>query len=306
MRTSGEPFIGTGTNPGLERARYIVAKRLLVNDCEPPRRGAAACAKARLLLVTKSPRETGPLPWSLQGTALTQTARQRRTKAVVAIGASAVLHVGLLIGLLVYRPVLFIPVEPAGPPEAIIPILLMPRTPPAAAGSAPRGEFRLHRRAPRFGALPPEVTPLVTNTPVAAAPTTAPATTTATAPAAAGPDLRAALRYGAGGCANRATLSRNDRDVCDERFGKAARDGEFIPPGLGMSPAKRAMLDQAAAAKEAYTAYKEREVPPAMIKPEPPDYDGEAYTSGAGASALGPITHRPSTRAARKLGRLPP
>ena len=56
---------------------------------------------------------------------------------MVAIGASAVLHVGLLVGLLLYRPVLLIPVEPAGPPEAIIPILLMPRVPPAAAAGRP-------------------------------------------------------------------------------------------------------------------------------------------------------------------------
>lgn len=180
-----------------------------------------------------------------------QTARQRGTKTVVAIGASAVLHVGLLVGLLLYRPALFIPVEPAGPPEAIIPILLMPRVKPAAAAGAPQGDLKLHRRAQRFAALPPEVTPLVTATPARSAPAGASGTAPTTAPSAAtaaGPDLRAALRYGAGGCGNRATLSRSERDLCDERLGRTAASADFIPAPI--EPAKRAYYDAVTLAKK--------------------------------------------------------
>jgi hypothetical protein len=121
-------------------------------------------------------------------------------------------------------------------------------------------------------------------------------------------DVKAALRHSPVGCANDLAvgLSRVERELCDESLGKGAKDTEFIPPGVGMTPAKRALLDQAAAAKEAHKANMEREGPPAMSKPEPADYDGEIYTSGAGASAVGPSTHKPSTRAAKKLGRLPP
>ena len=101
-------------------------------------------------------------------------------------------------------------------------------------------------------------------------------------------------------------LNRFERDLCDETLGKGAKDAEFLPPGLGMTPAKRALLDQAAAAKAARKAQMEAAAPPAMIEPPPADYDGDPYVSGAGASAMGPVAHQPSTRAARTLGRLPP
>jgi hypothetical protein len=121
--------------------------------------------------------------------------------------------------------------------------------------------------------------------------------------------VKAALRHSPVGCGNTLAvgLSRAERELCDESLGKGAKDAEFIPPGMGMTPAKRALLDQAAAAKEARKAAAERPGgPPAMVKPEAADYDGDPYTSGAGASAVGPSTHKPSTRAAKKLGQLPP
>jgi hypothetical protein len=180
------------------------------------------------------------------------SATRRRTIRTAAIAASALAHVAVLIALVLYRPVLIIPEEPGGPPEAIIPILLLPRTPPPPAGGAPQGEVRLHRRAQRFAAVPPPVTPLVTAVPAQPeaeakpAPTTAPPSP-ATLPLVS-PDLRAALRRSAVGCANRTALSRAERDVCDERFGKAAGSEPYIAAAI--NPAKRAYYDAVADAKK--------------------------------------------------------
>ena len=181
------------------------------------------------------------------------TAPRRRTTRAAAVVLSAIAHAGLLIALLLYRPVLIIPNEPAGPPEAIIPILLLPRTPPAAAGGAPQGGLRLHRRAPRFAPIPPPVAPVVTAgapAPAAASlapPTAQPSPTSSPAP---GPtaDLRAALRRGAVGCANRASLSRAERDLCDERFGKGVAADAYIPAPI--NSLKRAYYDAVAEAKK--------------------------------------------------------
>lgn len=239
-----------------------------------------------------------------------QTARRRRT--IIATAISAVVHAVVLTIVALQAPMLRMPPDIGGPPEAIIPILILPRAPPAAANARP-APIRLHRRPQRN--LPPEV-PLLPlplpapAPPAAAAPRAAAPVSVHPAPQPEGPrgDVKAALRHSEVGCANGLAvgLSRSERDLCDENLGKGTKDAEFIPPGVGMSPAKRALLDQAVAAKEAHKADMARETPPAMAKPEPADYDGEVYTSGAGASAVGPITHAPSTRAAKKLGRLPP
>jgi len=179
------------------------------------------------------------------------TARRRRTSATAAIGASALAQLGLLVALLLYKPVLVAPQEPSGPPVAIIPILLLPRTPPAAAGGPVQGELRLHRRAQRQASLPPPVAPLVTAAPVADAPAKAlsPAapSISASGPSASGPDLRTALRRSAVGCANRAGLSRTERDVCDERLGRGAAAEAYIPTPL--EPRIRAYYDAVAKAK---------------------------------------------------------
>src|ERR1700760_808986 len=74
-----------------------------------------------------------------------QTARRRRT--TWAISASLIAHVAVGIFLLVQHPTLVAPVSEPGPPQAIIPIVLMPRTPPPTAGHlAPSQPIRLHRR----------------------------------------------------------------------------------------------------------------------------------------------------------------
>ena len=58
-------------------------------------------------------------------------------------------------------------------------------------------------------------------------------------------EVRAALRHSYVGCADRDVvgLNRAERDLCDERFGKGARDAKFA--GLGLSPEKQRLLDAA-------------------------------------------------------------
>jgi hypothetical protein len=240
-----------------------------------------------------------------------QTARRRRT--IVATAGSAVAHLVVLAILAVQSPSLRIRDEPSGPPQAIIPILILPRTPPPAGSNAPPAPIRLHRRPQRNlpDALPIAPLPVPAPAQPVGPPKAAAPVSVHPAPMPEGPrgDVRTALRRSPVGCSNTLAvgLNRAERDLCDETLGKGAKDAEFIPPGVAMSPAKRALLDQAAAVKEARKAEAERPGgPPAMVKPQPADYDGEPYTSGAGASAVGPITHKPSTRAAKKLGRLPP
>src|SRR5579859_2596529 len=89
-----------------------------------------------------------------------QTARRRRNSWAVA--ASVVVHLGVLVAALVYRPTLKIPNEPGGPPEPIIPILLMPRTPtPLAGRHGPQAPIQLHRRVQRNMPTETPVAPVV-------------------------------------------------------------------------------------------------------------------------------------------------
>src|SRR5258708_40038537 len=82
------------------------------------------------------------------------TATRRRTTWAVA--ASIIAHLAVAIVVLLQRPTLPMPEQERGPPEAIIPVLIMPRTPPPAAGRpSPPAPIRLHRRPQRF--VPPEV-----------------------------------------------------------------------------------------------------------------------------------------------------
>lgn len=234
-----------------------------------------------------------------------QTARRRGTTWAVA--ASIVAHLGVLTALLLQRPTLRIPLEAGGPPEAIIPLLILPRTPPPATGQGTKpAPIQLHRRPQRNLADEPPVVPLLV-------PAEKPADIPAQAPAPAAPRappqleppsdaVRATLRSTLG-CteARMAGFTREDRSNCLERFGRGARDEPYLPPAL--SPATRAALERAGAAKLAQKTAAERAAPTARLRPEPADYDGEPYT---GPSPLGPVGHAASKRAAPTLGRLPP
>lgn len=191
-----------------------------------------------------------------------QTATRRRTSW--AIAASVIAHVAVLVVLALQRPELRMVVEQAGPPPPIIPILLMPRTPPPTAGKlVPPTPIRLHRRPQRF--IPPDapsapIAPPTPPAPAAAAPPRPGPVVIHPAPLPAGPtgDVRTALRQGAPGCANQLAvgLNRAERELCDEKLGKGAKDAPFLAPGLAMTAGKKALLDQQAADREADYRYK--------------------------------------------------
>jgi hypothetical protein len=240
-----------------------------------------------------------------------QTAKRRLTIGAVVI--SVAVHVVVLAILALHAPVLRVPLEPAGPPEAVIPVLMLPRTPPVASGSGVRpAPIQLHRR-PQPN-LPPAlpVAPLVaperrppeppSAPPLPAAPIAPPTVTSE--------NVRSALRT-TFGCsdAQMMNLSPSERARCLESLGQGARDAPFLPPSLGLSPGKRAAFDKAAAAKEAQKAAADRPAPAASATPAMPEastYDGEPYIAGGGTSAIGPVQHPPSKRAAQKLQPLPP
>ena len=232
------------------------------------------------------------------------TARRRRRSWAVA--ASVLAHLGVLIAVLLQHPTLTIPVEPGGPPEAIIPVLILPRTPaPLAGHGAKPVPIQLHRRLLRNLPDLPPVAPVVIAPPK---PAEAPAQAAGPAApkAAAQPPppsnaVRAMLRTTLG-CTD-VRLSRDERAGCLERLGRGARDAPYI--GQPLSGEKRAAYDQAGAAKLANRAALETP----MARPGPPqpsDYDGDPYVTGLATSVFGPVTHPPSKRAAPKLGRLPP
>ncbi len=84
--------------------------------------------------------------------------------------ASIIAHLAVAIVVLLQKPMLTVREQERGPPEAVIPILIMPRTPPPAAGRlAQPAPIRLHRRPQRF--VPPDVeaAPIAPPAPPAAA-----------------------------------------------------------------------------------------------------------------------------------------
>jgi hypothetical protein len=197
-------------------------------------------------------------------------ARKSRKYGIVA--ASAAVHAVLATLLVLNAPRLRIPEMQSGPPEAIIPILIMPRTPPPAA--QPGGEptqIRLHRRVTRFSDDPPPVAPLVA--PAEAKPaeraTQAPGPRVLTLPTqedALAANARNALRSKLG--CDSASLSRVEREACMDRFADGSRDAPFV--GLGIDRDKAAGLDAAAARRERDFKYQR-----GIKTPSPP-------TAGAG------------------------
>jgi len=142
----------------------------------------------------------------------------------------------------------------------VIPVLIMPRTPPAPPGAAKPPPIRLHRRQLRRGAAPhPPVEPFV---PPATIPTPKPQPRPSAPPRytvqpSPGTQLSTTLRGGLVGCANPSLLSRSERERCQEKLGRGAADVPAIAPRG--DPA----LDRAAAARERNYIYKRSPPPPA-------------------------------------------
>lgn len=185
-----------------------------------------------------------------------QTANRRRT--TWAIAASLLAHAVVLTVAGLQAPTLFIPQEPAGPPEAVIPILLFPRTPPAAPGAQAPSPIRLHQRALRVAPadLPVAPLPVPAAPPIPVAPPPPGPVVVAPSPAEAQQkvDVRAALQ-GLMGCRDpdAAGLTRDQRDKCRLRLAAGAKDAPFL--GSGLSADKQQLLTAAGARKDADYKY---------------------------------------------------
>jgi hypothetical protein len=182
-------------------------------------------------------------------------------------------------------PMLRIPPEPPAPPIAVIPVLLLPRTPPAAGQQKP-APIRLHRRPQPF--IPPEVRPAPIAPPAPASGPPAPPTpkgpvaTFHPAPLPEGPkgDLRSALRHSGVGCANQEAVGLNkaERDLCDQKLGDV-RGVTVFAPGTEMTAEKKRLLDAQAAQREADYRYKHENT-------GPPPNQGALPTAGATAEDM--------------------
>lgn len=204
-----------------------------------------------------SPRDAA-LTLKLEGDdRLMQRAKRRLNATAVAL--SIVAHAVVLTALALHAPTLVRPYEEAGPPEPVIPVLIMPRTPPPPPGSTEKPRpIRLHRRQLRHEAAPPEVAPFVPPPSVPeprsapAKPVAQPRITVQPSPA---NQLTTALRGGLVGCANPSLLSPSEREKCEEKLGRGAVEAPHI------APAGDAALDRAAASREASRRYRETPMP---------------------------------------------
>jgi hypothetical protein len=177
-----------------------------------------------------------------------QTARRRRT--TWAIAASVLAHAAVLAAALLYRPHLVSPIELArGPAEPVIPVFLTPRSHLAQT------QARLPAAAP-FSR--PEAAPMPAQTAAAGAPPIPRPSGTPGPPAAGagseaeglpGPDIRAALRHGATGCANLAStaITRAEREHCDEQLAAGGKTAPVLAEGR--DPRIQAYFDAVAKAK---------------------------------------------------------
>lgn len=185
----------------------------------------------------------------------------RRRGVLLAVVALA--HVGLFAALLlVAAPTLRF--ETYDEPVFTVELLRRESDQPSGPSPAPRPRFI------RPPARPSAVAPLYVPAPPAP---TAPSPTPPALPGfdAGSEDLiRKAFRARSPGCANRdaAGLTKAERDACDERFGKGAKDAPFLEAAIGKE--KRADFDRAAAKKRRDYDYKRANVPPGVATPQGP------------------------------------
>ena len=187
---------------------------------------------------------------------MSMAARRGRNLGIAA--ASVVVHAILIAVVAAQAPRLFVPPGASGPPEPVIPVLIMPRTPPAAAGVASQpSPIRLHRRPQRFAPPITMVTPLAIPQAGSAKSSPAPAARITALPSSrdvVAEGVNRTLR-GRLGCANPSMLSPAEREACEDRLAAGAHDAPFA--GLGLARGKTAGFDAAAAAKAADVRYKQ-------------------------------------------------
>jgi hypothetical protein len=174
-------------------------------------------------------------------------------------------HVVVLTALALHAPSLVRPHEEAGPPEPVIPVLIMPRVPPAPPGSREKPQpIRLHRRQLRREVATPDVEPFVPPVsvpeprPAPTRPVAQPRISVQPSPAA---QLSTVLRAGRIGCANPSLLNTAEREKCLEILG---RGGAEAPP---IGPTPDAGFERAAAARDANRRYRDSNVPAGVSDP---------------------------------------
>ena len=182
--------------------------------------------------------------------------KARRWRSGALVAASVLAHAGVLAVLAANH----------APPrrydsEPIFQVTIIPRmvvTPQEVARPRPLLRPRPARSRPGDLSVAPLVVPQ-------ALPPAPPAPT----PPSLTPQLSAALRRGLG-CANiaSASLSQAERDACLERLGKGAGQAAYLPPGF--SKEKQALLDEAAARREAYRDYRDAPIPPGLSTSDAP------------------------------------
>lgn len=161
------------------------------------------------------------------------------------MAASVAAHGTVLTLIALHAPRLKVPPPVSGPPEAIIPVLIMPRTPPPSAASGGRPQpIRLHRRPQPFVADDLPVAPLVAPETESRAPAPAtasgPRTIAGTPPEdALSANARKALR-GRLGCSNAVllNLSRAEREACENQLAQGAKEADFLGTGIEAEKAK--------------------------------------------------------------------
>lgn len=219
-------------------------------------------------------------------------AHRSRTYGIAA--ASLAAHAILLAALAVYAPRLRVPEWQSGPPQAIIPVLIMPHTPPAAAetGAKP-APIRLHRRPQRFTEQPPPVKPLVAPQDETKRAAPGPGPKAVTLPGvsdAVAANARNALRSRLG-CANpdAAGLTQAEREACDKRFAAGAKSADFL--GLGVEADKAGDLAAAAAQKDRDYKYRRATGAPGTVGAGPSATanapGGRVNLPGASAADIG-------------------
>jgi hypothetical protein len=172
-----------------------------------------------------------------------------------AIAASALAHLGVLVAALLQHPTLSAPAPDfAGPPQTIMPVLIMPRSrrSPDSGGPLSGGSQRYHLdRATPPGEPLPATRGAAARVPQIPA---QPALPSALAqdqpePGLAAPDLRAALRHGALGCANLTAvgLTRAEREDCQDQLARGVGQAPVL--GIPLEPRIRAYYNAVALAK---------------------------------------------------------
>jgi hypothetical protein len=189
----------------------------------------------------------------------------------VAVGLSLAAHAVLLTAAWLHAPKLVRPVEDAGPPQPIIPVLILPHSPPPRPGSGEKPKpIRLHRRNLHPELPPPAGMPPLVATPAPPAPPARPSAHAAlrpritVQPTPAGQMARI-LRKSPIGCANLAILSRDDRQACLARLGRGAAEAPYLARALGRE--KRAAFEAAAAAHERAVRQSEGSLPAGVAAP---------------------------------------